>query len=148
MRKPAPGPAVAPLPGWVLRYLVLAVALGLTLGLTGLVLGNLPPGLRLEDAGLAGILVVFLLFTARAAWETFHQCRRQGLWTGAVLLAIASLALPGLAMLQDAFEEPEARGAWSIAPLTLSLLVVAGLWAVAVLGAVPAMRERQRRGGR
>lgn len=129
-----------------LRHAVLGLFLALCLGFAGWLLANLPPGIRREDAGVIGILLVYLLFGARVAWEAFHQCRPQGLWTGAVLLLLASLALPGLAMLQDAFQEPEERGATTLVPLALG--VVGLLWAMAAIGAVPAAREaRRRRGG-
>jgi hypothetical protein len=41
-----------------------------------LVLSNLPPGIRLEDAGIIGIILICLMFSARAAWEALHQCCR------------------------------------------------------------------------
>jgi len=59
------------------------------------------------------------------------------------VLLLVSLALPGLALLQDAWGRPEDRAARSLVPEALG--TVAGLWLVAALGAVPAARDGRRR---
>jgi hypothetical protein len=61
--------------------------------------------------------------------------------TGAMLLLIASLALPALAAVQDSFQEPEDR---ATATVPLALLMVGWLWPVAAIGDVPVERERRR----
>jgi peptidoglycan/LPS O-acetylase OafA/YrhL len=129
----------------IARYAVLAVFLCLTLGPACLVLANLPPGIVLQDAGIVAVLLFFLLFGARVAWEALRQCRGCREWSR-VLLLIVSVTIPALAALHDAFQEPEDRDAMTIAPIRLALGAIATLWAVATIGAIPAEQERRRWG--
>jgi hypothetical protein len=99
-----------------------------------LVLANLPPGIVLQDAGIVAILLFFLLFNARVAWEALRQCRGCREWSR-VLLLIVSVTIPALAALHDAFLEPKDRDAMTIAPIRLALGAIATLWAVATIGA-------------
>ena len=131
-----------------LRVLALATFLALTLGPAALILAS--PAWRdgpwrLEDAGILGILLILLLFGALSTWKAFHHCRLQGIVTGAVLLGIAGLLVPALALLHEAFPEPEDREAQLMAPVYPAIGVLAVLRALAVAGGVAALRERRRR---
>jgi ABC-type Mn2+/Zn2+ transport system permease subunit len=124
----------------IVRYAVLAVFLCLGLGVAAasLLLAWGDQGTQLRDMlGLAMLAAGAAVLGAWCAWAGLHQCRPAGVFLGLVLLTLFTVAVRGVSAM--AYLTGEERG---ISRADVWLLA---LWALAILGAVLALRERRRR---